>query len=239
MLADDEHVFLSATSLLLRNAGFCCDCAQNSDESFEKLAKTDYDLLIADIKMPGNSKLELVRKALDLRPAVSIILLTGFPSQQTAMDAIELSVAAYIIKPVVWDDFMQKVRSAVKTSLLQKMITGTIDGLLKWGDELENIELSYAHGRGVAFETALNGFLSITAVGIDETFRNIHLVAELLGDVKQNVEVCNVMQCRRLPELKDGIKEAIASIKKSREMFKSKQLGKIREKLEYLLEDIK
>ena len=108
LIADDEKTFLAAMAQLLCNEGFECDCAEDATEVLEKLSKKTYDLLIADIKMPGNSNLELIRQLSQTAPAVSIILVTGYPSQQTAIEAVQLPVAAYLVKPVDFPQLLQK-----------------------------------------------------------------------------------------------------------------------------------
>lgn len=238
LLADDEQTFLTATAQLLRNEGFGCDCTETGEEALEKISKSNYDLLIADIKMPGNSNLELVRKVSNIQPAMSIILVTGYPCQQTAIEAIELAVAAYMVKPLDFELLLENVKSAIKMSLLYKTVNRTKANLLKWVSELEKIELSLSGGKCETFETALNSFLSITTAKIDETFENIRFIINLLGDGMPNTKICEVMQCQKLSDLTDGIKQTIIALQKSRQLFKSKQLGEIREKLENLLENI-
>lgn len=237
LLADDEQSFLSATAQLLRNEGFLCDCAENSQQALKKLSKKHYELLIADIKMPGNLNLELVKKVAADTPATSVILITGYPSQQTAITAVQLPIAAYMLKPVDFPELLQKVKSAVKSSRLHKTVIRTKNNLIKWVGELENIELSLRHSKRDAFDGALKSFLDITTAKIDETFENIRLVTGLLDDLKPNTQICNIMHCPRLADLTDGIQEAIISIEKSREVYKSKQLAEIRVKLEKMLDN--
>jgi DNA-binding response OmpR family regulator len=238
LIADDEPTFLAATAQLLRNEGFLCDTAETAAEALKKFSQNTYDLLISDIKMPGNSKLELVKKVAADSPAASIILVTGSPSQQTAVASVKLPVAAYLLKPIDFQLLLQNVKSAVKVSTLHKTVSKAKANLSKWADELQNIELALQQGRNDVFDTALKSFLSITAAKIDETFDNIRTVAALIDDIKPKTQICQVMNCPKLTDLTDGIKEAIESIQKSRDMFKSKQLAEIRQKLETLLESI-
>jgi DNA-binding response OmpR family regulator len=238
LLADDEQIFLAATAQLLENEGFLCDCAENAEQAMEKLSKKYYDLLITDIKMPGNLNLELVKKVAAENPATSVILITGYPSQKTAIAAVQLPITAYMLKPLNFPELMQKVKSAVKVSMLYRIISRTKDNLSKWADELENIELSLQHNRRDAFNAALKSFLDITTAKIDETFDNIRLVSNLLDDANSPSQVCQIMDCPKLSDLTEGIQEAVASIKKSREVYKSKQLAEIRTKLEKMLDNI-
>jgi DNA-binding NtrC family response regulator len=142
LIADDENTFLTATAQLLRNEGFECDCAKDATEALERLPEKSYDLLIADIKMPGNSKLELIKQLSQVAPAVSIILVTAYPSQRTAIEAVQLPVAAYLVKPVDFPELLQKTKSAIKMSRFRKTVATTKKNLQQWIGELETIELS-------------------------------------------------------------------------------------------------
>ncbi|MDD5011167.1 MAG: response regulator, partial [Phycisphaerae bacterium] len=232
-----EKTFLSATAQLLRKEGFLCDCAETAEQALGKFAQKPYALLIADIQMPGNSNLELVKKTAVDNPATSIILITGYPSQKTAIEAVGLPITAYILKPINFPEFMQQVKSAVKTSTLYRIISKTKGNLAKWAGELENVELSLGHNRGDVFGEALKSFLDVTTAKIDETFDNVRLVSGLLDEAKSTAEVCQIMQCPILLELTEGIRMAIESIKKSKEIYKSKQLAEIRAKLEKLIDN--
>jgi DNA-binding response OmpR family regulator len=238
LIADDEPTFLAATAQLLRNEGFHCDTAKNAAQAFEKLSQKNYDLLITDIKMPGNVNLKLVKKLAVDSPATSIILVTGSPSQQTAVASVQLPVCAYMVKPLDFSLLLQNVKSAVKISMLYKTVSKAKTNLTNWLQELDNIALALQRGRNDVFDAALKSFLSITAAKIDETFDNIRIVAALIDDIKPQTQICQVMNCPKLTDLTDGIQQAIDSIEKSRELFKSKQLAEIRIKLEKLLENI-
>jgi len=102
LIADDEETFLLSTADLLRREGYHCDCAPDGKRAAEMLGKGEYDLLIADIKMPGNGNLELVREMPRLAEGLPVILVTGYPSLKTAMESFQLPVAAYLPKPVEW-----------------------------------------------------------------------------------------------------------------------------------------
>jgi DNA-binding response OmpR family regulator len=238
LIADDEQTFLTATAQLLRNEGFECDCAENATEALEKSSEKTYDLLIADIKMPGNWNLELVKQLSQTSSAVSIILITAYPSQQTAVDAIHLPVTAYLVKPVDFPQLLQKTRDAVKISRLYKIIAATRKNLQQWIGELETIELSLQNGKRDTFETVLKSFLDITTFKIDDTFNSIHQAINLLDSLKPSMQICRLMQCPPLSELTEGLEQSIKSLKQSRELYKSKQLAKVRTKLEKLLKNI-
>ena len=77
LIADDEETFLRSTARLLHREGYDCDCALDADRAVEMLRTGRYDLLIADIKMPGNPNLKLVRDVQQLAAGMPVILVTG------------------------------------------------------------------------------------------------------------------------------------------------------------------
>ena len=63
LIADDEETFRESTCRLLRREGFDCRCAKDGEEAVESLRRGRFDLLVADIRMPRNSDLRVVREA--------------------------------------------------------------------------------------------------------------------------------------------------------------------------------
>lgn len=238
LIADDEQTFLTATAQLLRNEGFECDCAEDATIVLKKLSEKDYDLLIADIKMPGNSNLELVKYLTQSEHSVSIILITGYPSQQTAIEAVKLPIMAYLVKPVDFRELLQKTKAAIRINRLYKTVAITRKNLQQWTKQLLTIEQALQNGKIDSFEEALKNFLEITTLRIDDTFNNIRQATSLLDGLDSQGQVCQIMQCPKLDELMEGIKETVETLKNSRESYKSKQLGDIRVKLEKLLRNI-
>jgi CheY-like chemotaxis protein len=237
LLADDEKTFLESTSELLRKNGYFCDCANDGKSTLKKLSQNSFDIVVADIKMPGNSDLELIKQINVLYPSIIVILITAYPSQQTAIEAIGLRVTGYIVKPFDFNDFSKTIDSAIKNCKLLKIVKKTKEDLLQWISEMEYIELAMRKGKSDFFENTLNSFLIVNADKISDIFENIRYISNLIGQINPDTRICDVMQCPKLTELTKGIIESVASIQKTKELFKSKQLGTVREKLEKLLDD--
>ncbi|MFQ5849808.1 MAG: response regulator [Candidatus Binatia bacterium] len=140
LIADDEESFLQSTADLLRREGYECSCALSAKTAAEMLGKEDYDLLIADIKMPGNPDLELIRELPRDAKGMPVILVTGYPSVKSAVQAIQLPVVAYLIKPVDFSDLLAQVQSAVKYSRIYRAMSNTQEHLESWRQDLDNLE---------------------------------------------------------------------------------------------------
>lgn len=113
LIADDEETFLTSTADLLRREGYECACVRDAGSAARMLKTTGYDVLIADINMPGNAQLEFIRDLPHLSQGVLVILVTAYPSLRSAIEAVRLAVAAYLVKPCHFGDVLSAVRSAL------------------------------------------------------------------------------------------------------------------------------
>lgn len=113
LIADDEPLFLQTTAALLRKAGFACTSASNGIAALDALSRQPFDLVISDLNMPGNLKLELLREGRTKWPEIPVIVVTGAPSLPTAIESVRLGIADYLLKPVKYEDLLSAVRRAL------------------------------------------------------------------------------------------------------------------------------
>jgi len=113
LIADDEESFLYSTADILRREGYECSCASDARAAMEMLKEESYDLLIADIKMQGNSDLEFIKNLPQIAEGLPVILVTGYPSLNSAIESIQLPVVAYLVKPFELNDLLVRVKDAV------------------------------------------------------------------------------------------------------------------------------
>lgn len=112
LLADDEETFLRATIELLRDEGYACDGATDGFRALGLLAARRYDLLIADLEMPGNLQFELIEQVELIAPGMPVIVVTGYPTLGSAIRAVELPVVAYLVKPFDFSELLKHVQKA-------------------------------------------------------------------------------------------------------------------------------
>jgi two-component system, response regulator RegA len=106
LLVDDDEEFLSVLAPAMKKRGFLVTTA-NSAESAFGLAKDDPpEYAVVDLKMSGNSGLVLVRQLTSLNAGTRIVVLTGFASITTAIEAIKLGATHYLAKPVDADEIV-------------------------------------------------------------------------------------------------------------------------------------
>jgi two-component system response regulator RegA len=106
LLVDDSPAFRERLARAFRERGFQVRTAGSYDEALLLSRETPADLAVVDLRMPGRSGLDLVRDLKKLRPATRVLVLTGFGSIATAVDAIRLGAANYLSKPASADDIL-------------------------------------------------------------------------------------------------------------------------------------
>jgi excisionase family DNA binding protein len=99
LVADDEASIRELLSKTLALAEYDVETAPDGRAAVERLRVGHYDLLIADLKMPGLDGLTLIREAKRLKADLPVIIITGFSTESSAIEAVNLGVAGYLTKP--------------------------------------------------------------------------------------------------------------------------------------------
>ncbi len=99
LVADDEQGVRDLLSKTLALAEYDVDVAADGRSAVDRLRILPYDLLITDLKMPGVDGLAVIREARRLKADIPIIIITGFPTEASAIEAVNLGVTGYLTKP--------------------------------------------------------------------------------------------------------------------------------------------
>jgi two-component system response regulator RegA len=106
LLVDDDAVFRERLARAFRERGYDVRTAGNAEDALRAAHLDTPELAVVDLRMPGKSGLELVRDLVALDPSTRIVVLTGYGSIATAVDAIKLGAAHYLAKPADADDLI-------------------------------------------------------------------------------------------------------------------------------------
>lgn len=106
LLVDDTYVLRERLSIALQQRGFRVETAGNYDEAVDVFITRPTDLAVLDLRMPGRSGLELLRKLLSIRPETRILMLSGFGSIPASIDAVRAGAVNFISKPADADDIL-------------------------------------------------------------------------------------------------------------------------------------
>lgn len=136
LIADDDDLFSQTTAAVLEREGHICTRVANGAAALAEMENQQFDLLVADIKMPGNQDLELVQHLQQKTSDMAIILVTGHPSFETAHRAIQLKAEAYFVKPFDVHRFVDDVHTLTGRVKRQRVLLGFQERWREWGDEL-------------------------------------------------------------------------------------------------------
>jgi two-component system, NtrC family, response regulator AtoC len=98
--------------------GYSVQVASNGLEAIKKIEGEVFDLVLTDVKMPGMDGFELLRIIKGTRPEAGVILMTGYGSIETAVEAMKIGADDYITKPVNFRDLLLHISKAEKTNLI-------------------------------------------------------------------------------------------------------------------------
>jgi len=129
LIVDDEKHLRESAIRLLRRKGYDAEGAGSGVEALEKIGKDSFDLLIVDIKMPGMSGLEMLRRAKEMNPEIMALIMTAYGTVETAIEALQLGALEFIRKPItidnltkVIDDTLARGRLAKENARLQALM---------------------------------------------------------------------------------------------------------------------
>ncbi|UCF63398.1 MAG: sigma-54-dependent Fis family transcriptional regulator [bacterium] len=129
MVVDDEENIREVLSNYLESMNYEVDAAEDGQEALNKYQKGDFDLIISDLLMPNIDGLELLKRIREIDKDVLFLMITGYPSIETAVDAIKKGAYDYITKPFHMEDVKLRIERAFEKRSLKERLK-TVQGLM-------------------------------------------------------------------------------------------------------------
>jgi DNA-binding NtrC family response regulator len=118
LVVDDDLNIRKSMEAILSEEGYDVDLAADGKEAIRKSESTTYNVALIDIRLPDMDGVELLTRMKDTVPRTRKIIITGYPSVQNAIEAVNRKADAYLVKPVD----VEKLLATIETHLeLQKM----------------------------------------------------------------------------------------------------------------------
>ncbi|MBI3951291.1 MAG: sigma-54-dependent Fis family transcriptional regulator [Acidobacteria bacterium] len=119
LIVDDEQPIRQTLSFTLRRQNYEVDQASNRQEALEQLEHTNYDLILMDLRLNGDSGMELLGDVKKAYPHSEVIMITAFATVDSAVEAMKLGACDYITKPFHRDELLHRVRNVLRTKQLE------------------------------------------------------------------------------------------------------------------------
>ncbi len=189
LAVDDETVVLGAVKKALRKIDCSMDTAETAETALKLLSEWSYDLVITDLLMPGMDGLELIQHMRKERYSAQVIVITGYPTIQSALKARRLGAFEYVTKPFTRQELVSVVVRALRRGDLAPVETGPSGAQESRGDTYYIPEHSWA--RIAPDGTAHMGMARTFASTIGE-IAEVKLPAQ--GDLLEQGKMCVVMR---------------------------------------------
>ena len=129
LVVDDEGAIRYSVSKTLQRVGYTVNEAASGEEALEAMKKDRYDVVLTDIRMPGLTGVELLKRIKEVAPDAIVILMTGYASLGTAVEALRLGAHDYLIKPSSSQDIRQSVARGVERARNLKRRRALLDAI--------------------------------------------------------------------------------------------------------------
>ena len=114
LLADDEMTFRENFSAVLREEGYTVRDVPNGTEALSAIAAESFDVALLDIRMPDVDGIKVLCEIMQRHPETRVIMITAYGSVEMAVEAIKLGACDYVMKPVMFDDILAKIRHQLR-----------------------------------------------------------------------------------------------------------------------------
>lgn len=120
LIIDDDENIRETLSLALENEGFTVDTVNDGQEAISKSFENFYNLAIIDWRLPDIDGTRLLSELKQTTPRMRKIMLTGFPSMDNAIDAVNNYADAFLVKPVKFEELLTKINELLREQQKEK-----------------------------------------------------------------------------------------------------------------------
>lgn len=114
LIVDDDESIRNTMKTILEDEGYVVDVAASGKEALKKTDTTTYNIAMLDIRLPDMEGVELLKLMKDTVPKMRKIMVTGYPSMQNAIAALNKSADAYLVKPINVEKLLSIVKEQLK-----------------------------------------------------------------------------------------------------------------------------
>ena len=100
LIVEDEAIMRDSMRDWLKDEGYEVETAERGEDALEKIGEIDYGIVVLDMKLPGKSGLNVLKEAKAKNPQLKGVIMTAYPSVETAVEAMKIGALDYLIKPV-------------------------------------------------------------------------------------------------------------------------------------------
>ena len=116
LIVDDEAIVRDSIGEWLRTAGYEVETAETGEEALRMVEKQEYSFLILDVRLPGKSGIQVLKEVKASKPHIQSIIITAFPAEGLADEAMRLGAVDFLIKPVLCENLERLILETLAKS---------------------------------------------------------------------------------------------------------------------------
>jgi DNA-binding NtrC family response regulator len=184
LVIDDDSGVRESMERMLHSAGYTVQTAATGEEGLALARGSTYDVILSDMRMPGISGIDVLRRLREQHVDAAFIVMTGFGTVDSAVEAMKLGAVDFVQKPFFREELLMRVRSAAdrrqlarQVDLLQRQMraTDTVDALLGESDCMRRVKALILRAAGAPGTVLITGE---TGTGKELVARALHAASD-------------------------------------------------------------
>ena len=114
LIIEDERAIREGLADFLHEEGFSCVLAATGQEGIERVDGRDFDVVLLDVRLPDISGTDVLARLRNITPESHVIIMTAHPSVDTVVSALRLGAVDYVIKPLILEELLHKIRRLIE-----------------------------------------------------------------------------------------------------------------------------
>jgi len=123
LIVDDEEHFCRSLLKILSTRGISASAVNRGEDALEEIVRNPYDVVLLDVKMPGISGIEVLKRMKEQGIKAEVIVLSGHASLDTAVEIVKYGAYDYLMKPCDTDELLVKISNAYEQRLEKNKIS--------------------------------------------------------------------------------------------------------------------
>ena len=123
LIVDDDENLVNLFQMILNEEGYLVETATTGLQALEKAKKTEFHLVILDIKLQDIMGDEVARELKNKDDKIGIVLITGYPSFKDCIDALDIGIEEILLKPIGTAELLRVVQEAIQKQVEDRAIT--------------------------------------------------------------------------------------------------------------------
>ncbi|MFQ5603965.1 MAG: sigma-54-dependent transcriptional regulator [bacterium] len=119
LIVDDEKSIRESLQEVLVDEGYRCKTAADGEDALTQVSEEQFDLVITDLQLPGMDGIEVIKRIRNVSSKTIIVMITAYASVDTAVKALKIGASDYLVKPLILDDLIFRIRQLLKFQALE------------------------------------------------------------------------------------------------------------------------